>query len=263
MRFLLLLGLSVLALFSVSCQPEVDLPSPPIPSLYDGNLQVVWSRYFHVDSMDKECFFTPIIWNDYIIIASKPIPDHPKPRGIRVFNKNIGIDHPAWQGLGEIVDKNLMITDFHIGGTNNDIIFANNEQGLYAVNLNTGKRLWKINPLPNLFIHTFSMLGNTPMVVYNPIGALSESWCRIAKIDLATNAKIDLVDLSIKDNYEFTLRPPSWTTNLIGDTLILFLRSGYNFNLAKGDLQVYCYNITQKKMEWEKRDFVKIGRAHV
>ncbi|MDR2010763.1 MAG: PQQ-like beta-propeller repeat protein [Bacteroidales bacterium] len=232
------------------------------PSTYETKLEVVWTRDFHSDKKG-ELFLDPIFWNDYVIISSSHGSAPGKQRGIRVMNKLNGEDHPVWaHEPGGIVDQGHFMECIHIGGYDNSILFTGDEPYLYAVNLNTGQRLWKLTHSPNEGIHKFSMLGNMPLQVYSaPSGGLSSSWCRIAKCNLETGEKTDLVETWIEDNYEFLLTPPAWTINNIGDTLIMFLSGSWNFELVRGKMIAYCYNITQKKREWEKRDFANHGDA--
>jgi outer membrane protein assembly factor BamB len=242
---------------NTACDKKPILPEG-LGTEYKTKLEVVWTRYFHSDKIGGELFLDPIFWNDYVIISSSHGSHYTKQRGIRVLHKATGEDHPVWgHEPGGVVDYGHFIECIHIGGQNNNILFTGYSQYLYAVDLNTGQRVWKHTHGNNIGINKFSMLGNVPFQIYKPYtGGLSTSWCRIAKCDINTGEKTDLVETWMEDDYEFLLDPPTWTTNETGDTLIMFLYGGWNFQLVKGLVKAYCYNITQKRMEWEKRDFV-------
>ncbi|MDR2010764.1 MAG: PQQ-binding-like beta-propeller repeat protein [Bacteroidales bacterium] len=247
---------------NTACDKKPVPPEEPIAT-YKTKLEVVWTRYFHSDKIGGELFLDPIFWNDHVVISSSHGSHYTKQQRIRVLNKLTGEDHPAWaHEPGGIVDQGNFMECIHIGGHDNNILFTGDDLCLYAVDLNTGQRIWKHKHYPNDGIHKFSMLGNMPLQVYSaPSGGLSTSWCRIAKCDLETGEKTDLVETWIEDNYEFLLTPPAWTTNNIGDTIIMFLSGSWNFELVHGKTKAYCYNITQKRMEWEKRDFTNHGDA--
>ncbi|MDR2010371.1 MAG: PQQ-binding-like beta-propeller repeat protein [Bacteroidales bacterium] len=239
---------------NTACDKKPVPPEEPITT-YKTKLEVVWTRYFHSDKIGGELFFDPIFWNNYVIIASSNGSHYTKQWGIRVLNKLTGEDHPVWaHEPGGIVDQGNFMECIHLG---DNILFAGDEPYLYAIDLNTGQRLWKCSYSPNYGIHKFSMLGDMPLqVYYAPSGGLSTSWCRIAKCDPETGEKTDIIETWIEDNYEFLLAPPAWTTNINGDTLLLFLSGGWNFQLVQSKIKAYCYNITQKRMEWKKKDFV-------
>jgi outer membrane protein assembly factor BamB len=245
---------------NIACDKKPVPPEEPITT-YKSKLEVVWTRYFHSDKIGGELFLDPIFWNDYVIISSSSGSHYTKQYGIRVLHKETGKDHPIWaHEPGGLLDPGHISECIHIGGYDNNILFTGYSPYLYAIDLNTGQKLWKHKHYPNGGIHKFSMLGNIPLqVYYAPSGGLSTSWCRIAKCDPETGEKTDLVETWIEDNYEFLLTPPTWTTSDAGDTLILFLSSGWNFQLIQGNVKAYCYNITKKRMEWKKENFVSGG----
>lgn len=232
--------------------------TPINPSTDSIHLEVVWHKLFHSDST-TEYFLNPLFFNNYMVLSSCP-PEN-KSLGIKVYHKKTGTNHPAWDHEpGGIIDEVGGLKDYKIGGSNNDILFIEGSSYcFYAVNLNTGQRLWKYTS-PYSFVVRFSMLGDNPCICYKP-DALSDSWARIAVLDALTGTKTDLLELYASDNYKFKIEPPVWAVNSSNDTLLLFLTSGWNFGLVDGRVGAYCYNLTKKQMLWSDTAFTRDGDA--
>lgn len=225
-------------------------------------LNIVWHYPFHTDTGSAESFLTPLIVGDHVIFSSSFNTAPGKEQGFRVLHKITGENHPAWQHEpGGVVDSGDIINAIQRGGTAHPIIFAGNSSALYAIDLNSGKKLWKSEHSPNVGIPAFSMFGSEAFQNYNPpTGGLSNSWSRIGKCDMLSGEKVDLVELWMEEDYEFLVRPPAWTIS-DEDTLLLFLSSGWNFTESRGRINAYCYNITRRKMEWEKKNIYEGGSA--
>jgi len=113
--------------------------------------------------------------------------------------------------------------------------------------------LWKKNLSSYYGTHRISTMGRFVLQNYGPPQALSKSWYRISAFDPSGQERI-LVQLNIRDDFEFLICPPAWTINAMGDTLLLFLTSGYNFSTMGCLIDAYCYNVSQQKIEWHQKD---------
>lgn len=244
-------------LLASGCCKDCDDPNPPVPTpTHPTNLDIVWQRSYYSDSL-PEIYLDPIFWNDYVICCSEAASNDNKEQGIRVFHKTTGEDHPAWNhDPGGIVDLHDYFSCIQLGGANQSTLFAGSSKYLYAIDLNSGQKIWKLTHDPYISIHKFSMLGDAPLQIYKPwTGGLSTTWCRVAKYEPLTCNKTDLIEIWMEDDYKFIIMPSTWTMNAHHDTLLLFLTSGWNQSLINGQVNAYCYNVTQKQMVWKKQNF--------
>ncbi len=246
-------------LFLFSCYGCEKVPvSPPItpiePTTTKTNLEVVWHVLFYSDSF-PDFFWDPVFSNDYVIFANVYDMEQGHERGLGVYHKATGKRHTAWQkDPGGIIDNVESLTDCKVGGDNENTIYLSTCISLYAYDINTGNRLWRHNHSPYYGSLLVSVFGKDVLHNYG-LGALSKSWHRIAKFDNASGSKTDIVQLSIENNYQFSIKSPTWTINENNDTLLLFLTGGWNFEKNDGKVNAYCYNITKQEMIWEKKGF--------
>ena len=241
-----------------SCQkpqePQILLKPKPIQPTDSTKLSIVWNQFFRPDSIGGY-FLNPVFSGDYIVYATRG--DEPE-ADIRVFHKLTGERHSAWQhNVGSLIDRKK-IDDCIVGGSNQNTIFVTNQLELYAFDIHTRQRLWKKNLSPYTGIHRISTIGTAVLQNYGP-GSLSKSWYRVSAFDPLSGQERIITQLNIRDNYEFDISPPAWTTNAGGDTLLLFLTGGYNFGTMGRLIDAYCYNVTQNKMEWHQKDLTPEG----
>jgi len=240
-----------------SCQKPVP-PKPNTETVDNTKLSIVWSKNFYLDSVSAY-FLDPIFAGNYIVYASEG--DDKREANIRVFNKLTGEPHSAWQHTNGLIDR-ADIDGCVVGGNNQNTVFTTNQLELYAFDIQTGQRLWKkaISSLctngygtPNI-----STMGRFVLQNYGP-GALSKSWYRISAFDPLTGQERIITQLNIRDNFEFDISPPAWTINAVGDTLLLFATGGVNFSTNGRLIDAYCYNVTQRKIEWHQKDLTPDG----
>jgi len=239
-------------------QPE-PLPHPKkpvIPKTYPTKLEVVWNAVFYSDSAGDYFHEYQIADEQYIVLAN--IYDGEK-RGIGVYNMQTGKRHSAWQNDPDIfaVTEDAYLNDCKTAGKNKEIILIYNRRALFGYSLHSGQRLWSttiFNQQP-FGEPKISADANYAYVPYAANGALSKSWCRLAKIDVYSGKKTDILTLYIEDDYEFCINPPSSYVNSEGDTLLYFTTSGWNFQAVHGRVWAYCYNMTKKKMLWVNKQF--------
>ena len=243
-----------------SCQkPQLPQPPPPKPKQPKDDstkLSIIWSKNFQPDSVSVY-FHDPVFSGDYVVYSNRgddPVAD------VRVFHKLTGELHSAWQhNRGDLIDRQV-INDYIVGGNNQNTIFATNELELYAFDIHTRQRLWKKNLSPSYYgLPRISTFGTAVLQNYGPPQALSKSWYRISAFDAVSGQERIITQLNIRDNYEFLICPPAWTINATGDTLLLFLTTGANFETKGTLIDAYCYNVTQNKMEWHQKDLTPEG----
>jgi len=241
-------------------KPPPSPPPPPKPPseqpVDGGKLFLIWSRDFQPDSVSGY-FLDPVFSGDYIVYATEGDDDVTMPEAdVRIFHKLTGELHSAWQhNRGSLIDRKT-IDDCIVGGNNQNTIFIANKRELYAFDVQTRQRLWKKIFTGSIYAYRrISTMGTSVLQNYG----VDKSWYRVSAFDPLSGQERIITQLEIKDNYEFDISPPAWTINASGDTLLLFLSSGWNFYLGKGRMEAYCYNVTQKKMEWHQKDLTPEG----
>jgi len=251
---ILLMVLPLLAGASCKREPEPDPLKPNYhASRYPTKLSVVWHVPFHSDSIGDR-FLNPLLTKDYLILSNRWDDIENKRRGIGVFHKLTGKRHAAWlDDPGGILDFNDRLLDCKIGGVNNDIIFVSNRYRIYAFDLNTKQRLWKTAISDEgAALSYISIVGGKPFLAYS---FYDDTRARLARFDIQSSQKEDIIELLTEDNYPGSIRPLEWLVAGNGDTLLFFTTSEWNFITTRGRIKAYCYNLTQREIVWKKSDF--------
>ena len=238
-------------------------PKPPVPeSKFPTNLEIVWLSPFCLDSAGGDWIWNFQVANEqYIVVANTRERDvGERPRGIGIYNMQTGKRHSAWQNdpsgifmANEIED----LMDCKTAGKNKEIILIYNQRALFGYSLHNGQRLWTLNikSPTSMGIPQMSADENYAYISYNQNGMFSNSWSRLAKVDVYSGEKTDILTLHSEDNYEFYINPPSSYVTSNGDILLFFTTDCGNYETHHGRGSVYCYNLTQKQMAWEHKQF--------
>jgi len=258
MKRLLILTLFFQMLFMVGSCQKPKPPDPPIQQpTFPTKLEILWNAPFHSDTTYDYFLDYEMAGNQYIVLANIYDRTYDKPRGIGVYNMQTGKRHSAWQndpgGIFAATEFE-MLQDCKIAGKNKDVILIYSAYDLFAYNLHSGQRMWRLNiPTQTSGEPHMSVKEDNAFITYGP-GALSKSWYRLAKVDVYSGKQTDILELYIEDNYEFAINPPSsYVSN--GDTLLYFTTMGGNFETYKSRVYTYCYNMTKKQMVWENKQF--------
>ena len=253
--FIAILCFQICLIGSCKKPPQESPPIEPKPITYHGKLEVLWEALFHSDTTPDFFWDFEVADNQYLVLANIYDRAYGKPRGIGVYNMQTGERHPAWQndpgGIFGISEREEL-ADCKVAGKNKDIILIYNYFELFAYNLHTGQRMWKLNiqNLGGVGIPKMSAQGDYAFISYGPGGALSKSWYRLVMVDVYSGQKREVLQLEIEDNYEFEINPPSAYVMNNGDTLLFFTTSALNFETLDGRAYTYCYNLTKKEMIW-------------
>jgi outer membrane protein assembly factor BamB len=220
---------------------------------------MVWNAPFQSDSVGDYFWNFEIADKQYIVVANVYDRINNKPRGIGVYNMRTGKRHSAWtkdpSGIFE-VSEHEELADCKTAGKNNEVILIYNYFDLFAYNLHSGERMWSLNIASASGTPKMSAKGEYAFVCYGANGALSKSWFRLAMVNVYSGKKIDVVQLTIEDNFEFVINPPSAFISDNGDTLLYFTTDGVNYTTLHCSGNAYCYNLTQKRMVWIDKYFV-------
>ena len=251
-----------------SCQkpkPPDPVKSTPRPTTYPTNLEVLWEAFWRCSDSTGDYVWDYAVANEqYIVLANTYGSEGRNPRGIGVYNMQTGERHPAWRndpgGIFGISDREEL-ADCKTAGKNKDVILIYNYFELFAYNLHTGQRMWKLNiPKETSGEPKMSAEGDNAFITYGP-GAFSKSWYRLAMVNVYSGEKRDVLQLEIEDNYEFVINPPSAYVVSNGDTLLFFTTDGYNFETNHSHGQVYCYNLTKKTYLWANKQLTIDGAS--
>ena len=233
----------------------------PIPqNKFPTNLEMVWLSPLCLDSAGGGWILDFEIANEQYIVVAKTFGEDERPLGIGVYNMQTGKRHSAWQNdpggifaVGEVKD----LADCKVAGKNRDIILIYNRYDLFGYSLHSGQRLWTttIKSQTSMGLPKMSADVDNAYISYSPKGILSKSWCRLAKVDVYSGTKIDILELYIQDNHEFDINPPSSYVNSEGDTLLFFTTDGLNFETLHYRGDAYCYNLTKKQIVWVNKEF--------
>jgi hypothetical protein len=201
-----------------SCRkPPIDTTQPPPdkPKTLPTKLEIVWLAPFHSDSIGDYFLEYEVANGQYIVLANMFDRNKDKPRGIGIYNMQIGKRHPAWTndpgGIFSVTEFE-MLQDCKVAGKNKEIILIYSRRALFGYSLHGGQRMWTL-PIQNQ-----SIMGNTKIsaegdyafVTYGPgSGALSKSWYRLAMVNVYSGKQTDILTLNIEDNYEFYINSPS------------------------------------------------------
>ena len=231
--------------------PQPPPPKPIVPSTtLSTNLEIVWNAPFHSDSTEDWFWDYVIADDEYIVLANIFERSYNKPRGIGVYNMRTGERHPVWKndpgGIFEISESEDL-ADCKVAGKNKDIILIYNYFNLFAYNLHSGQRMWKVSIPANTYGRPkMSAQGDNAFITYGR----QASRCSLAVVDVYSGAKRDVLQLEIEDNYEFEINPPFAYVTATGDTLLFFTTDALNFATLEGRGYTYCYNMTKKQMVW-------------
>jgi outer membrane protein assembly factor BamB len=251
----------IVLLFTVVLLQTLGCKDPITPIYSDpfnqkSSLKFVWVKPIYQDSSlisQSQLYFV----DDYVAMGTfGPLPIG-QPKGIVFFNRITGDKHPSWTRYpSTIIEGNeLYIRDFAIGGRNNDIAFFSELSNLYAYDVPSGQKKWKFNfpvYMPNSQFTTFD---NQVYLTYWEGGTWSTTWAKLARYDAQTGTQEDLFTVSAVPEYDFFISPPVGYVAPNNDTLVIGVTYHYRFADHNKMAWLYCYNVTDKTMQWENKTF--------
>jgi outer membrane protein assembly factor BamB len=139
------------------------------------------------------------------------------------------------------------ISDYAIIG---DLFQLCSHQDNYAIDLNTGFAIWGTNlddgdPTISVYedkvFHTFSY-------GYSPHGDSS----KIVMCDAENGEWKDVFKVVKIDEFEVGLYPPAVTIAENSDTILIFQNKRIEISPYKGEVDLYCYNLTHDSIVWKR-----------
>lgn len=230
------------------CKPEQ--PDYPKPFFLPTDLSVVWIRPYHSDtSFDGRS--TPLFVGDYVIFVNNS-GIYPKNGGFGVYDKKTGEKHPAWQGeVGEQLGEWDKLTMAHLAGVHNELLIVSSHFKTYAFDINAGTRIWT-KDLNYTQLVTSVNFGDY-YLVYEP----NVKTNIVVRLDAYTGERTDYFShVYQNDTYKkIFINPPSAYINSSGDTLLCCISNDWDSQESDGRVWAYCYNTTQKRMQWVNKNF--------
>lgn len=206
------------------------------------------------------------VWNlpmtirgDQLIYSSKAYggADNP-PDGLLIFDKYTGDKYYAWgnqpSGFGS---ENVSINNYTLSSDNNDIVFICTDRCIYAFHLTTAIRRWKKMYQSSATDGWVTSFNEDALMSYSKSDGNSPHWTQMAILSKETGSERKIYKIvadSVADEVVYFM-PANYFVNANLDTLLYFSSSFWNFDQNVGRMELYCYNLTQNRMEWTKQDF--------
>ncbi|MBP5413083.1 MAG: PQQ-binding-like beta-propeller repeat protein [Bacteroidales bacterium] len=247
--------LIVLVCLSCLCRCNCKEKPRPIDRLdstffYPTDLSVVWIRPYHSDtSFDGRG--TPLFVGDYVIFVNNS-GIYPKNSGFGVYDKKTGEKHPAWQGeVGEQLGEWDKLTMAHLAGVHNELLIVSSHFKTYAFDINSGTKIW--TKYLNYTQLVTSVNFGDYYLVYEPDVKTNI----VVRLDAYTGNRTDYFShVYQNDTYKMiSINPPSAYIDKSGDTLLCSITSDWDSHEPDGRVWAYCYNTTQKRMQWVNKNF--------
>ena len=93
----------------------------------------------------------------------------------------------------------------------------------------------------------------------NPLTARNN----LVRCNIDTYKMDTLFSLPYLNGYEQAIEPPAAYVATGGDTMLLFQSRNYNFKIADGRIDFFCYNMTQRKLVWRLEDIEDNGTGSI
>lgn len=250
--FLLLIACSLLP----DCRKEPLIPDPPQPPCDTCNvakgLEVVWQQPLKQDTSNGSYGKQhTIVGNDILITTMfggvKDI--------LRLFDGQTGAEKWSWYDPAEVSDGELVSDLKYYNGK----ILICSYHDIIAINPETGMTIWKTDtktkggsggPRISVFddhIYHQHHGNNAP---FNEIWTLVRSGSESPNWDTLL-----LFNLSQNGNYTGFFESIARLPSLNGDTIVFFQNRQFYFDYPFDNrLDLYAYNITQKRYEWVIND---------
>ena len=256
MKKSLLILLSVTLVYGLwSCEDEV-INDPTIPK---KNFEMVWRKLVHSDTstyLTLRYFFS----NNYVVVGVPAIDPQRVPNGVMVLDRETGQMNSFWTDHWDQISTppGLCLYDLWVGGPMNDYMVTNDGFRTCGYSVSSGNKLWDKPYSPFYAGKRISIVGNHAYVPITPVSPHSLTWFKLSRFDLITGQQEDLFTLNAEyENYKFFISPPTSYIANNQDVLLIGLINHLNFDTFHGIVWTYCYNLTQRKMQWIRKDFTE------
>lgn len=251
------LALFILSALTYSCK-DPNGGDDTTPTYTDEDVAILWQRNIVTDSLFVSSLPLKISGDKLIYASALDFEYVSTPRhGIAVYDKLTGDFAQDWPvsecGLATLTSE--PINDFTIAGNNNDLLVFVDEEKYQAYTLSGQQHLW-----------TYSEASTWPMNFVNPIGkdvlvgiAMEgyNSYGSIGRL-ISENGQFEMFQtFDGVSEHDMNCLPMSvaYTVNSNLDTLLLYTLLYWDYTAMDFWLVANCYNLTQRKVEWQKENF--------
>jgi outer membrane protein assembly factor BamB len=238
----------------ISCQKEPLPPAPPPPPI-SGKLKVQWQTPVTPDTSRHTSRPECIIGENIVFSSNFILPS----ATVQSLNAETGKEQWRYNGFDSPIDG---FVNFQVSGIHDKVI-VNNWSYTYALDANTGSRFWSSiisgnsigggsqGRLIGEYLYKANFYGPKPK-------SQSES---VVRTHYLSGNWDTLLTITAPDSFYLNIGLPVLWINPVGDS-ILILRDGMlrdvlatpyegRYNLVN----IYAWNMTQKKFEWILNDF--------
>ncbi len=245
-------------LLILGCQKEEiaeQAPNNNFPIINNEN-GVIWQMPIKSD-LSYSRSINPILLEDGIIVSERRggeneiIKKFDLDSGSLIWNWNEYINTLPGQNMG--LDGTVIIYD--------NIIVGSSYQDHYGINTATGGSEWS-----TLVDHRDERISSFKESYFHTM-----SYGRNAKSDSSSIRICNLLDGDCrevfrtlkKNNFETHITGIAIFENVVNDTLIIFQNRQIVLNPYEIKVDLHCYNITQKRMEWEHLEVDQWGNSNI
>jgi len=257
MKNILFIIIIFILFFNGSCKKEEPI-TPEIPPVVvtKTNLSVKWYRYFYSDTTGSY-FKNPYFFGNYVAFCSNMTVYGNGQLGIGVFNKLTGEKHIAWNSEpGNIVLANESISDWLIGGNNNNYAVFKVSHRICCFDLNTNIQKWSL--LNNDFLPRINNFGNNVFCC-----DAFQTHANLYRINIETGNSVKILTINKTNGYEPSFESYSGWISPIGDTILIFQNRQWNFSASLGKIDIYAYNLSADSVLWKLENLTNDGNSSI
>ena len=233
----------------IGCQKEkiVERPTDNNPPLVEKDVNVIWQTPINTDKSILSSI-EPIITDNGIIVSAYNWEDN---EVVRKFDLSNG--QMIWEWSDYInINPGQKLRGVQSILISNDILVGSSQQDHYGINTITGLSEWStlidhrdqfISSFESTYFHTMSYGNNS----------ISDS-STLNICNVFNGVCQEVIKFKKDGNFDPHIYGTATFKNTINDTIVIFQNRAYNRALNEIKVNYHCYNITQKRMEWEHLD---------
>jgi len=239
----------------MSCKKD-PLPEPEPPSnVFKSNLYVEWYKYFYQDTSGGY-FKDPNFSGDYVSFLCYDVVYGNGLPGVGIFNKQTGEKHPAWNCNPGSNFYFSGVSDWLIGGNNNNYIATLEDFNLKCYDLNTATLKWNIYSQ-----HIMPRIGNYGNYVYYCDNV--RIYADLYQMNIETGQRRKIIRINKTNGYEPSFESFSGWIAPNGDSILIFQNRQWNFPIGDGKIDIYAYNLKADTILWVLEDISSDGNSSV
>lgn len=238
-----------------SCKPKepIDPPNPPVteePS-FDDELNIIWQLSLFADSSEANSI-VPEVYNNNVVFSSRSYTENKEV--FRLYNGS----------TGEIIWTRDDPECFNIplkaqAKSNNKLALCDNAN-LHVLDLDTGEEMWHSVEFSNRL--RLAEINDNVFWTYIDKGFKPDT-CMLIRSEFGMQEWKNVLTLTKTNDFHPGIEPPVSWENDNGETILIFQNRSYNFEIGKGKIDLYAFNLDQEVIEWVKEDITESGNSSI